>query len=223
MKIGHDARMARRFAEAVKAFAEAAQLVRGSRETAGLFQEAEKERRSAQAALDNLTGKNQEEEKRAARVRDLLKNGRAALNAGQFDNADRAFDEAARLAPKDPAVKQAERDLDQARKQALHFDLRIEPGQLTLPPGGRARVRIVVDRKGKQGPQAAIEVELRRLPGGVGASKATIPAGQNAAEVELGSAPSAKGIHRDIIAVGTVRGVNGQVTSPALTLNLQKK
>jgi tetratricopeptide (TPR) repeat protein len=51
-------------------------------------------------------------------VQKLLASGRTALNAKQWDVASKAFADASKLAPQDPAVTKALQDLDQARTAA---------------------------------------------------------------------------------------------------------
>src|SRR5262249_46761530 len=71
----------------------------------------------AQKDLD-LARRKQDEDQRAERVRQLRTSGRASLAAGKLDAAGRDFTEASRLAPQDPAVVKASRDLEQARTAA---------------------------------------------------------------------------------------------------------
>src|SRR5262249_22494877 len=92
---------------------------------------------------------------------------------------------------------------------ALPFDLRIEPTPIKIAPGSKAKVRIAATRKaGYQGP---IAVELRNLPANVTAAKATIPMGQDAAEIELtAAADAAAGDKADINALGTATAAANQ-------------
>lgn len=80
-----------------------------------------KEAENARGAAD-LAQRKKDEEQRAERVRQLLASGRAALNGKQFDAASKAFGDAAKLAPTDPAVAKALQDLDQARRAAASAD-----------------------------------------------------------------------------------------------------
>jgi tetratricopeptide (TPR) repeat protein len=122
LKAGREALVARRYDDAVKAFTEARRLLPGDQEAATLLKEAEKARADAQAAqrvAENARKKKQEDDHRAEQVKQLLASGRTALAAKQFDAAGKAFTEAAKLAPRDPAVMQALRDLEQSRGAAV--------------------------------------------------------------------------------------------------------
>jgi tetratricopeptide (TPR) repeat protein len=70
------------------------------------------------AAAEAEKRRSEEEQKRAADVQRLLKQGRAALQARQFDTAATALAEARRLAPTDPDVARALNDLDRERNAA---------------------------------------------------------------------------------------------------------
>jgi hypothetical protein len=78
-------------------------------------QAAEAKRLADAAALK----KRMEDEQRAAQVRQLVTAGRAALAAKQLDAAAKSLTEASRLAPTDPGVAQALKELDQARRMAV--------------------------------------------------------------------------------------------------------
>jgi hypothetical protein len=106
---------------------------------------------------------------------------------------------------------------------ALPFDLRIEPTPIKIAPGSKAKVRVAATRKaGYQGP---IAVELRNLPANVTAAKATIPMGQDAAEIELTvAADAAAGDKADVNALGTATAAaNQQNASSNFTLSVLKK
>src|SRR5260370_1492432 len=71
----------------------------------------------------------------------------------------------------------------------LPFTLKVEPGDLQLVQGGKAKLKITAIRKaGYQGP---IAVEVRKLPAGVTAAKGAIAMGQNSVELEVTAAPTA--------------------------------
>jgi tetratricopeptide (TPR) repeat protein len=77
--------------------------------------QAEEKARREQADQEQ---KRQEEARRSAQVKQLVTTGRTALSAKQFDVAARALGEASKLAPSDPEVVKAQRDLEQARNAA---------------------------------------------------------------------------------------------------------
>lgn len=224
MKAGLEARNAKRFGDAIRSFNDAARLVRDDRQSIKLLQDADNSRVEAQLAEKAQGAAKQDDEKRMARVRDLLRAGRTALGNYQYDSADRLFTEASKLAPADGAVQQAIAEVDQARRRALQFNLHAETQTLRLNPGGRVRLRVDVDRRGRNGYQGPIEVELRHLPAGVSATHVTIPAGQGGTQIELSAAGNAPlGVRNNITLEGKVRGIPGHVTSPAFTVNVQKK
>ncbi len=224
MKAGQDSQAAKRYQEAVRSFGDAARLVRGDKDSVTLLLDAERAGGDADKALKAQTAQNQDEVKRAARLRELLRKGRNALANFQFDSASKTLTEANNLAPTDADVQKALQEQDQARAQALKFDLRIEPGQVKLIPGMSAQVKVTVDRKGKNGFQGPIEFELQNLPAGVTANRAAIPAGQTSVQIQLSALPNTGlGTKNGIVGQGTVRGITGQVTSPAFAILVQRK
>jgi hypothetical protein len=103
------------------------------------------------------------------------------------------------------------------------FELKVEPAALTLEPGGKAKLKVIATRKGDyQGP---IAVELRNLPAGVTAAKATIPMGQGMVEIEVSAAPNAAVASRkDANALGTAMAMsNLQGASPNFAVSVAKK
>jgi hypothetical protein len=66
--------------------------------------------------------------------------------------------------------------------------VKVEPAAVTLKPGGKAKVKVTVERKHFAGPVA---VAVEGLPAKVTAAAATVPAEQSAAEVELTAAADA--------------------------------
>ena len=105
---------------------------------------------------------------------------------------------------------------------AAPFELKAEPSPVKLAPEGKAKITVTVTRKTYQGP---IAVELRNLPAHVTAPKATIAAGQNAAEIEISAAAdAAAGDKADVHVLGTATEAgNQQVVSPNLTVSVAKK
>jgi hypothetical protein len=104
---------------------------------------------------------------------------------------------------------------------AQPFDLRVEPAVVRLTPGGKAKAKVTVVRKGSyQGP---IELELRNLPANVTAPKATIGMGQAAVEMEITAAPNAAVAKKGgILVQGTGTGMP-PVFSPNLTIQVVKE
>ena len=103
----------------------------------------------------------------------------------------------------------------------LPFTLKVEPADLKLVQGGKAKLKITAIRKaGYQGP---IAVEVRKLPAGVTATKGTIAMGQTAVEIEITAAADAAVADKaDIQAQGS--GADKQsVSSPNLTIRVGKK
>lgn len=222
LKTGRDALQAKRFDDAINAFSSASRLLPENRTAKDLHAEAIKQRDAAVKAGD-AAKKLQEEQQRAMKVRDLLNDGQVALGKRQYQTAERAFNDARQLAPNDPKVREALQQLDQARKLGGQFTLGVDAA-VTIAQGGKARVRVSVDRKGNSGYQGPVDVELRGLPSGVSASKATIPPGQAIAILELSAANNAKlGADRNVQAIGAGRGLQGNVNSPALTVTVLKK
>ena len=105
----------------------------------------------------------------------------------------------------------------------LPFSLKVEPAEIKLPQGGKAKLKITAIRKG--GYQGPIAVEVRKLPAGVSAAKGAIAMGQATVELELTAAPTAaaaavKGV--DIIGTATAAG-NLQSASPPIAVTVFKK
>ena len=81
------------------------------------------------------------------------------------------------------------------------FQLKLEPTVVTLKPGASVKLKVSVERRGEHGP---IDMEVKDLPLKVTAAKATIPAGQASAEVELIAAADAElGEKTDVTIQGT--------------------
>src|SRR5262249_43344248 len=99
-------------------FTDAGKLMPGDRDAAALLAQATAGRDAAKTAADAEAKKKQEEAQRAEQVKQLLATGRTALAANNLETAAKAFGDAARLAPPDPAGVQAQKDLDAARAAA---------------------------------------------------------------------------------------------------------
>jgi hypothetical protein len=103
------------------------------------------------------------------------------------------------------------------------FALKVEPAPAVLAPGGKAKLKVVATRRG--GYKGPIAVELRKLPAGVTAAKATIPADKTMIEVDVAAdAKAAPGEKADVDALGTATALNNlQSASPVFTVRVQKK
>jgi hypothetical protein len=103
------------------------------------------------------------------------------------------------------------------------FTLKVEPTTLALKPGGKAKLKVIATRQaGYQGP---IAVELRNLPAGVTAPKATIPMGQAMIEVEVSAAANAAAASvKTVNVLGTATALNNlQGASPNFVVSVAKK
>lgn len=102
------------------------------------------------------------------------------------------------------------------------FTLSVEPREVTLEQGGRAKVKVKAERKRYDGP---IAVELLNLPPGVDAGKASIVRGQREAEVTLAADADARiDVRTNLAAQGTAtEGTSRTEFSPSFTLRVQKK
>ncbi|MGH7172814.1 MAG: PPC domain-containing protein [Gemmataceae bacterium] len=85
--------------------------------------------------------------------------------------------------------------LDAKPQAATDYQLRLPTDALTLPRGGRARLRLVAERSG--GFSGPIALHVAGLPVGVSASNTTIAAGQTAANITLTTTA--------FVAIGTTR------------------
>jgi colicin import membrane protein len=132
MTDGRQALAGKRYDAAIQAFHEAQKLQPADPSVAAALKEAEAARQAAgaaqaaaaqqAAAQAEAARKKQADDQRAAQVNQLLTAGRNALNARQFDAAAKAFTDASKLAPTNPAVVKALQDLDQARRAATAAD-----------------------------------------------------------------------------------------------------
>ena len=95
----------------------------------------------------------------------------------------------------DPMANLSRSKLGAKPKAAADFQLRLPTDALTLPRGGKTRLRIVAERSG--GFSGPIALHLTGLPAGVAASKTTIAAGQAATDITLTTTAHA--------AIGTTR------------------
>ncbi|MER3417082.1 MAG: hypothetical protein C4297_12845 [Gemmataceae bacterium] len=91
----------------------------------------------------------------------------------------------------------------------LPFDLAVEPDQIALEPGGKAKLRVRALRKG--GYQGPIVLALEKLPDKVSASQVTLGDRQESVELELAATADAPATTRaDVRVVGTAPAAGGQ-------------
>ncbi len=102
------------------------------------------------------------------------------------------------------------------------FTLQIEPAKISVSPGGKAKVKVLVQRGG--GFTGPISVEWRNLPPGVSAPKTTIGEGKSDIEVEVAAAANvAPVIKTDVQLIGTAVSLgNQQHASPNATIEVRK-
>lgn len=101
--------------------------------------------------------------------------------------------------------------------------VQVEPATATLPPGGKARLKIVATRQG--GYAGPITLDWKDLPPGVTATKATLAPTHSAADLELTAAPTAAPTTKPdarLIATATGAG-NVQVLSAPVSITITKK
>ena len=103
------------------------------------------------------------------------------------------------------------------------FDLQVEPANVTLKPGEKAKVKVTVVRKG--GYKGPIALDFRNLPKDVIAPKAVIADGKNDIDVDLAVDAKAGPAPATSVSVGgTATALNNlQNVSPAFMLSVQKK
>jgi hypothetical protein len=106
---------------------------------------------------------------------------------------------------------------------SVPFDLRVDSTSLKLTPGDKGKIKVTAVRKG--GYEGPIEVELRNLPAGVTAPKATIAAGQRAVDIEVTAAANAAAANKaDVQVRGTATAAGKETaTSPNLTVSIAKE
>jgi hypothetical protein len=105
----------------------------------------------------------------------------------------------------------------------LPFDLRVEPGKLSLKPGEKMQLKITAIRKG--GYTGPITLDVRKLPANVTAAKVSIPADKTTADIEITAAANAMpGETIGVDVAGTASALNNLTNaSPAFTLRVEKK
>lgn len=101
------------------------------------------------------------------------------------------------------------------------FELKVEPTPLKIQQGAKLKLKVTAARRAYQGP---IVLEVRNLPTGVTAPKATIPQAGTMIEVELTAAANAAvgdKVDVNVVGVGTPPTVTR--TSPSVTVGVIKK
>jgi hypothetical protein len=103
------------------------------------------------------------------------------------------------------------------------FELKLEPADLKLAPGAKAKVKVTATRKG--GYKGPIALEVRKLPAGVTAAKAALNPDQATLEIELAVAPTAAAAAvKDVDVLGTATALNNlQNASAPIALSVDKK
>jgi tetratricopeptide (TPR) repeat protein len=115
---GKNALASKRYDEAIQAFAAAQKVLPGDKTSAEFLQEAQKAKQDQTAAITLAAKKKAEDLQRTLEVQKALKKGQTALAGKNLEEADQAIAMAVQLAPDDPAVLRAQRDLQAARKLA---------------------------------------------------------------------------------------------------------
>jgi len=97
--------------------------------------------------------------------------------------------------------------------------VRAEPTTLTLKVGQKAKLKVIVTRKGDfKGP---VDVEVKNLPANVTAAKATVAADKAEVEIELAAAfAAAAGDKPDVQVLAT--GAGQAVAPPPVVLKVVK-
>jgi hypothetical protein len=114
LQAAQQAMAAKRYDQAVARYQEAGKLFKTDAVLNGMHQ-AEEAQRQQIAAQQGLTQQRQEEQKKAAQVKQLVSQGLAALRLRNVEAAARSINAAAQLAPRDPEVLRAQQDLQRAQ------------------------------------------------------------------------------------------------------------
>ncbi|HVK11280.1 MAG TPA: hypothetical protein VM597_21095, partial [Gemmataceae bacterium] len=123
-----------------------------------------------------------------------------------------------KVEPKKAEAKKAEPKKAEPKKEAP-FGVRAEPTTLTLKVGQKAKLKVIVTRKGDfKGP---VDVEVKNLPANVTAAKATVAADKAEVEIELAAAfAAAAGDKPDVQVLAT--GAGQAVAPPPVVLKVVK-
>jgi hypothetical protein len=105
----------------------------------------------------------------------------------------------------------------------LPIEVKVETPGLTLAPGAKCKLKVSVARKG--GYSGPVGLTVANLPGGVTASKATIPANLTSTEIELTAAAKAAPVEKSQVNVtGTAAEAgNPGAASASFSLRVVKK
>lgn len=103
------------------------------------------------------------------------------------------------------------------------FDLKVEPANLALKPGEKAKVKVTAIRRG--GYKGPIALDFRNLPKDVNAPKAVIADGKNDVDVELAVDAKAGAAPDTSVTVGGIATALNNLpnVSPAIVVSVQKK
>jgi tetratricopeptide (TPR) repeat protein len=130
LKAGREAMSLKRYDEAVRSFTEASSLMPNDSATAALLRDAQKAKAAAQTAADAEARKKGEAQKKTADYERLMRQGQTVLAGKHYEDAAKAFGEALRVMPNDPAALRAQRDavtfMQSAEKAAAEAKARAE-------------------------------------------------------------------------------------------------
>ncbi len=98
------------------------------------------------------------------------------------------------------------------------FTLKVDPAAVQARPGAKTKITVTATRRGYDGP---ISLEVRNLPAGVTAAKATIPQGQTTTDVYLATAKGTTGNRGDVQVRGTQSDGKTAVNSPNFSVQVQ--
>src|SRR5262249_52165929 len=107
-----------RFDDAIQAFSEAQKILPSDQAAKDFLADAQKGKKDAAEALALATKKRLDEQKRADDLKKALADGRSALTAHDLDAAAKALGQAEKIAPDNPDVQRALKDLAQAKALA---------------------------------------------------------------------------------------------------------
>lgn len=137
LNAGKSALAAKKYDEAIKAFADARALVPDDRAGQDLLQQAHKAREDARLAGERA-GQAKLQQERAGQLQKLINAGRASLKGNKLEDAAKALAEANRLAPNNPEVVRALQELDAARRSAQDQDTTRKQYQEAIRAGQQA-------------------------------------------------------------------------------------
>jgi hypothetical protein len=162
--------------EALASFQAASQLLPEDPAAKNLIAQTKKAQTDAVAAA----ALKQEEEQKAAKVRQLVAGAQQAITGKDYAGAERLLAEARKLLPRDPAIATAQAELDRARKPAVVSKQTREDYELAFSAGQEA-----MKKANYQGAINAYTEALRLIPGDARATEQLA-----AAKKLLASAPT---------------------------------